>query len=70
MKAHGGLIDIEGVVVAKVNEKLQLEKIDVWFDPMSMFRQMKDPQGAKEALDKKQEVETQEAKDSEKLNAE
>ncbi|KAL2816647.1 hypothetical protein BDW59DRAFT_136676 [Aspergillus cavernicola] len=40
LKAHGGLIDIEGIVVAKVNEKLQLEKIDVWFDPMDMFRQM------------------------------
>ncbi|KAL4998739.1 hypothetical protein BDV10DRAFT_166151 [Aspergillus recurvatus] len=40
VKAHGGLIDIEGIVVAKVNEKLQLEKIDVWFDPMEMFRQI------------------------------
>ncbi|KAL4912139.1 hypothetical protein BDW62DRAFT_206742 [Aspergillus aurantiobrunneus] len=40
IKAHGGLIDIEGIVVARVNEKLQLEKIDVWFDPMEMFRQI------------------------------
>lgn len=34
------MIDIEGIVVAKVNESLQLEKIDVWFDPMDMFRQI------------------------------
>ncbi|KAL4740623.1 hypothetical protein BDV11DRAFT_90122 [Aspergillus similis] len=40
VKAHGGMIDIEGIVVAKVNEKLQLEKVDVWFDPMEMFRQI------------------------------
>jgi hypothetical protein len=23
-----------------VNDKLQLQKIDVWFDPMDMFRQI------------------------------
>ncbi|KAL3487325.1 hypothetical protein BJX62DRAFT_228121 [Aspergillus germanicus] len=40
VKAHGGVIDIEGIVVAKVNDKLQLQKIDVWFDPMDMFRQI------------------------------
>lgn len=40
MKAHGGLIDIQGTCVAKVNDKLQIESIDVWFDPMAMFRQM------------------------------
>ncbi|KAI9369918.1 hypothetical protein BJX61DRAFT_536050 [Aspergillus egyptiacus] len=40
VKAHGGTIDIEGIVVAKVNEKLQMERIDVWFDPMDMFRQI------------------------------
>ena len=40
VKAHGGVIDIEGIVVARVNEKLQLQKIDVWFDPMDMFRQI------------------------------
>lgn len=34
------MIDIEGIVVARVNEKLQLQKIDVWFDPMDMFRQI------------------------------
>ncbi|KKK22157.1 hypothetical protein ARAM_004452 [Aspergillus rambellii] len=40
VKAHGGMIDIEGIIIAKVNEKLELEKIDVWFDPMEMFRQI------------------------------
>ncbi|KAK0630908.1 hypothetical protein B0T17DRAFT_616499 [Bombardia bombarda] len=40
IKAHGGPIDIEGVVVAVVNDKLQLVKIDVFYDPMAMFRQM------------------------------
>jgi hypothetical protein len=41
IKAHGGPIDIEGVIIAAVNDKLQLQKIEVWFDPMDMFRQMK-----------------------------
>lgn len=27
--------------VAKVNDGLQLESIEVWYDPMAMFRQMK-----------------------------
>ncbi|KAL4800778.1 hypothetical protein BDV19DRAFT_383795 [Aspergillus venezuelensis] len=40
IKAHGGPIEIEGIVVAKVNEKLQLEKIDVWYDPLDIFRQI------------------------------
>ena len=40
VKAHGGVIAIEGVIVAKVNEALQLQSIDVWFDPMEMFRQI------------------------------
>lgn len=40
IKAHGGPIDIEGVAVAIVNDKLQLKKVEVFFDPMTMFRQM------------------------------
>jgi creatinine amidohydrolase/Fe(II)-dependent formamide hydrolase-like protein len=40
IKAHGGPIDIEGIVVAEVNDKLQLRSIEVFFDPMLMFRQM------------------------------
>lgn len=40
LKAHGGLIDIEGLAVAKVNDKLQIQSVEVWFDPQMMFRQM------------------------------
>ena len=40
IKAHGGPIDIECVAVAIVNDKLQLNKVEVFFDPMTMFRQM------------------------------
>lgn len=40
IKAHGGPIDIEGISVATVNDKLQIEKVETFFDPMAMFRQM------------------------------
>ncbi|KAL1410543.1 hypothetical protein Q8F55_004556 [Vanrija albida] len=40
VKAHGGIIDIEGVLVAKVNDKLQIQKIDTWYDPLSFFREV------------------------------
>ena len=40
VKAHGGPIDIQGVTVATVNDKVQLQKVETWFDPMEMFRQM------------------------------
>ena len=39
-KAHGGMIDIQGVTVATVNEKVQLQKVETWFDPLEMFRQI------------------------------
>jgi hypothetical protein len=39
-KAHGGSIDIQGVTVATVNEKVQLQAVRTWFDPMDMFRQI------------------------------
>ncbi|KAL9080331.1 MAG: hypothetical protein Q9157_000859 [Trypethelium eluteriae] len=39
-KAHGGQIDIEGVTVAEVNDKLQVVKLETWFDPLEMFRQI------------------------------
>lgn len=39
-KAHGGPIDVQGVTVATVNEKLQLQSVRTWFDPMDMFRQI------------------------------
>ncbi|KAF2005244.1 hypothetical protein P154DRAFT_518772 [Amniculicola lignicola CBS 123094] len=51
--AHGGTIDIQGVTVATVNEKVQLQSVRTWFDPMDMFRQIA-PHGVmkKEAVDK------------------
>jgi len=39
-KAHGGSIDIQGVTVATVNDKVQLQSVRTWFDPMDMFRQI------------------------------
>jgi hypothetical protein len=39
-KAHGGAIDIQGVTVATVNDKVQLMAVRTWFDPMDMFRQI------------------------------
>ncbi|DAA72663.1 TPA_exp: Uncharacterized protein A8136_5973 [Trichophyton benhamiae CBS 112371] len=44
VKAHNGAIDIEGLVVARVNDNLQIQSIEVWQDPMAMFRQI-DPKG-------------------------
>lgn len=38
--AHGGTIDIEGITVAHVNDKVQLQKVETFFDPMAMFRQI------------------------------
>ncbi|KAL1636405.1 hypothetical protein SLS58_009824 [Diplodia intermedia] len=43
-KAHGGSIDIEGVTVATVDDKVRLRRVETWFDPMEMFRQIA-PQG-------------------------
>ena len=40
VKAHGGPIDIEGITVAKVNDRVQLQKVETWFDPLEMFRQI------------------------------
>jgi hypothetical protein len=52
-KAHGGPIDIQGVTVATVNDKVQLQAVRTWFDPMDMFRQIA-PDGVvkKEQVDK------------------
>lgn len=40
VKAHGGTLDIEGMLVAKVNDKLEIQHIDCWFDPMSLFNEV------------------------------
>ncbi|KAF2465983.1 uncharacterized protein BDR25DRAFT_306448 [Lindgomyces ingoldianus] len=52
-KAHGGVIDIQGVTVATVNDKVQLQSVRTWFDPLDMFRQLA-PDGVvqKDAVDK------------------
>ncbi|KAF1991597.1 hypothetical protein K402DRAFT_322458 [Aulographum hederae CBS 113979] len=39
-KAHGGAIDIEGVTVANVDDKVRLQAVHTWFDPLEMFRQI------------------------------
>tara|TARA_R110002003_G_scaffold2646_3_gene24523 strand:- start:6395 stop:6964 length:570 start_codon:yes stop_codon:yes gene_type:complete len=52
-KAHGGPIDIQGVTVATVNDKVQLQSVRTWFDPMDMFRQI-----APNGVVKKEEVDT------------
>lgn len=43
-KAHGGTIEIFGITVATVDDKVRLQKVETWFDPLSMFRQI-DPSG-------------------------
>jgi hypothetical protein len=50
-KAHGGPIDIQGVTVATVNDKVQLQAVRTWFDPLDMFRQI-----APDGVVKKEEV--------------
>jgi hypothetical protein len=40
VKAHRGVLEIEGMLVAKVNDSLQIQSIDVWYDPMSLFEQV------------------------------
>lgn len=39
VKAHGGLLDIQGVTVALVNDKFQVKSLETWFDPLDMLRQ-------------------------------
>lgn len=41
IKAHNGILDIQGVTVAKVNDTLQIESLETWFDPKDMFEQMR-----------------------------
>ncbi len=40
VKAHGGLLEIEGILVATVNDKLQAERLEVWMDPRAMWDQV------------------------------
>lgn len=39
-KAHGGPIVIFGLTVALLDESLRIERLDTWFDPLDMFRQI------------------------------
>lgn len=39
IKAHGEAIDIQGITVAEVDDKVRLQKVETWFDPLEMFRQ-------------------------------
>ena len=34
------MIDIQGVTIAKLNEKLEIQTLETFFDPMEMFRQI------------------------------
>ena len=38
--AHGQTISIQGVTVANLNDKFQVTKLNTWFDPAEMFRQI------------------------------
>lgn len=38
IKAHGGMLEVHGTTVATVNDKLQLQSVEIWFDPMQLFR--------------------------------
>jgi hypothetical protein len=40
VKAHGGPIEIQGITVAMVDDKVRLQKVETWFDPLEMFRQI------------------------------
>ena len=39
-KAHGGPIEIFGVTVAQVDDKVRLQAVNTWMDPLEMFRQI------------------------------
>lgn len=58
-KAHGGPIEIFGVTVAKVDDKVRLQELDTWFDPLDMFRQIA-PKGIvnKENMNRKVDLES------------
>ncbi|KAK4160422.1 hypothetical protein QBC43DRAFT_245596 [Cladorrhinum sp. PSN259] len=40
VKAHGGTIEIEGVAIADVDEGLRIKGVEVFFDPMGIFKEM------------------------------
>ena len=57
MKAHGGKIDIQGITIAHVDDKVRLQNVETWFDPMEMFRQIaRDGEVIKVARDEGEET--------------
>ena len=46
-RAHGDVIEIQGVTVAQVDEKVRLQSVETWMDPLEMFRQIA-PEGVVE----------------------
>ena len=40
VKAHGGPIDIQGISIATVDDQARIQKVETWFDPLEMFRQI------------------------------
>lgn len=41
IKAHNQILDIQGLLVAKLDSKFRATSIEIWFDPKEMFEQMK-----------------------------
>ncbi|KAK7749853.1 hypothetical protein SLS53_000434 [Cytospora paraplurivora] len=41
IKSHGAVLDIQGVTVAKLNDRFQVTSLETWFDPMDFFNQMR-----------------------------
>ena len=39
-KAHGGLIELLGTTWAWVDDQVRVKKLETWFDPLEMFRQI------------------------------
>ncbi|KAL9059353.1 MAG: hypothetical protein Q9162_001222 [Coniocarpon cinnabarinum] len=39
-KAHGGPIELKGTTWAWVDDKVRVKKLETWFDPLEMFRQI------------------------------
>ncbi|KAF2770337.1 hypothetical protein EJ03DRAFT_335542 [Teratosphaeria nubilosa] len=58
-KAHGGPIEIFGVTVATVDDKVRLQAVDTWMDSLDMFRQIA-PNGVvnKEAMNRNVSLES------------
>jgi len=68
-KAHGGQIDIQGVTVAKVDDKVRLQSVETWFDPMEMFRQIA-PTGAVSKVPQSTQLHRDFEDEHEKINLE